>query len=378
CCAILDAMRTAFLLLVLSTALAFAQQPESDGLFSSAIQAQQRGDNQTAILDYQKLLKLHPNMIEARANLGAALAREGRFDEAIAQYHLALSFAPDNDQIRMNMAIAYYKKSDLEDARREFEEVRKTQPKNPQLAILLGDSEVRLGQPAAAAAMLAPLEADNAANPDFEYVLGTALIQSGSRREGAERLDKVAERTHSADAYLLAGSTFMDLNEFARARTDLEAALRLNPNLPRIYALTGMARDMNGDAAAAEPAFREALKRNPNDFDANLYLGSILYKRRDMAEAKPYLDRAIQLKPDSATARYELAMWESTSGQYDDAAKDLEALEKSNPDWLQPHVELANVYYRLHRPADGAKERAIVAKLNAQQQSEGPPKLQQP
>ena len=123
----------------------------------------------------------------------------------------------------------------------------------------------------------------------------------------------------------------MDLNEFAKAKTDLEAALRLNPNLPRIYALTGMALDVNGDAAAAEPDFREALKRNPNDFDANLYLGSILYKRRDMAEAKPYLDRAIQLKPDSATARYELAMWESTSGQYDDAAKDLEALENPTP-----------------------------------------------
>jgi hypothetical protein len=71
-------------------------------------------------------------------------------------------------------------------------------------------------------------------------------------------------------------------------------------------------------------------------------------------------------------------MWESTSGQYEEAAKGLEALEKADPDWLEPHVELANVYYRLHRPADGAKEREIVARLNAQQQSQGPPKIQQP
>jgi tetratricopeptide (TPR) repeat protein len=170
----------------------------------------------------------------------------------------------------------------------------------------------------------------------------------------------------------------LDLNEFARARTDLEAALRLNPNLPHIHALTAMARDMSGDAAAAEPLFREALRRDPDDFDANLYLGSILYKRRDMAGAKTYLDRALQLKPSNATAQYELAMWESISGQYEEAAKGLEALEKAEPDWLEPHVELANVYYRLHRPADGAKEREIVARLNAQQQSQGPPKIQQP
>jgi Flp pilus assembly protein TadD len=371
-------MHTVAVLLLFSAALSIAQQPEADRLFSSAVQAQQRGENSTAISDYEKLLKLQPGRMEARANLGAALAHEGRFNEAIAQYRLALSSAPDNYQVRMNMAIAYYKKGDLEDAQREFEAIRKSDPDNAQLVILLGDSDVRLGHAAAAAAMLTPLEHEYAANPDFEYVLGTALIQSGSRREGVERLDKVAETTNSADAYLLAGSTLLDLNEFARARADLEAALRLNPNLPRIYSLIGMAQDMDGDNAAAEPSLREALKHDPDDFDANLYLGAILYKRRDMAEAKPYLVRALQLKPASPTALYELAMWKSTSGEYAEAAKDLESLVKANPDWLQPHIELANVYYRLHRPEDGAKERAIVAKINAQQQSQGPPKLQQP
>ncbi|MFZ0661397.1 MAG: tetratricopeptide repeat protein [Acidobacteriaceae bacterium] len=371
-------MRTAFALLFLSTSLALAQQPDPAALFHRAVEAQQHGDYSTAIQDYQKLLKLHPDAAQVRANLGAALAHEKRFEEAIAQYHIALAAAPENEAIRMNMALAYYKKGDLVNARREFEEVRKKEPDNPQLAILLGDSEVRLGQAADAVSMLAPLEAANASNTDFEYVFGTALIRLGKSLEGANRLEKVAEATHSADAYLLAGSTLIDLNEFARAGRDLEAALRLNPNLPRVYILTGMARDMNGDASGAEPLLREGLRRNPDDFDANLYLGSILYKRRDMAEAKEYLDRALQLKPTNPTAGYEMAMWDSTSRQYEGAAKILEALVKSNPDWLQPHVELATVYYRLHRPTDGAKERAIVAKLKAQQQSQGPPKIQQP
>ena len=336
--------------------------------------AQQHGDYATAIADYQKFLKLRPNMVEARANLGAAFSHEGRFDEAIVQYRSALSASPGNRQIQMNMGLAYYKKGDLANARVVFDEVHKAMPENVQIAILLGDSEVRLGQAAAAAAMLIPMEAANASNPDFEYVLGTAMIQSGGRREGVERLEKVAQSTQNADAYLLAGSTLLDLNDFAHAKADLEEALRLNPNLPRVYALTGMARDLTGDATTAEPAFREALRRDADDFDANMYLGAILYKRRQMDEAKTYLDRALKLNPSSATARYEMAMWKSTAGQYEDAAKDLEELVKANPDWLQPHIELANVYYRLHRPAEGAKERAIVAKLNADQQSQGPPK----
>jgi len=364
-------MRSVVLFLLLSSVLASAQPPDAGQLFASAIAAQQRGDYPVAIEDYQKLLKLQPKMVEARVNLGAALAHTGRFDDAIAQYLIALPDAPDKGAVHMNLGLAYYKKGDLANASREFEEVRKERPADPQLAILLGDSQVRLGKGSEAVAMLTPLEAANGGNLDFEYVMGTALIQSGSRREGAARLEKVAETTQSADAYLLAGSTLLDLNDVQHARADLEAALRLNPKLPRVYSLVGMARDKNGDHDGAEAAFREALKADPDDFDANLYLGAILYKRRAVDEASPYLEKALQLNPSSTMARYEVAMWKSTSGQYEEAAKDLEAVTKQDPDWLEPHVELATVYYRLHRPADGAKERAIVDQLTAQQQSKG-------
>jgi len=217
-----------------------------------------------------------------------------------------------------------------------------------------------------------PLESKNASNLDFEYAYGSALIKAGRRREGATRLEKVAKSGNSADAYLLAGSTLLDLNDFQPARRDLDEALRLDPKLPGIYTLAGTARDKTGAIPEAEVAFREALKINPDDFDANLYLGAILYKRRDLEEAKPYLDRALRLDPKSSMARYEVAMFESTSGQYQAAAERLEQLVKDDPAWLEPHIELASLYYRLHRPDDGRKEREAVDRLTAEQQKKGP------
>lgn len=56
------------------------------------------------------------------------------------------------------------------------------------------------------------------------------------------------------------------------------------------------------------------------------------------------------------------------------AAQDFEKLTKDDPEWLEPHVELATLYYKLHRPVDGARERQIVDKLNAEQQKRGPGK----
>jgi hypothetical protein len=50
---------------------------------------------------------------------------------------------------------------------------------------------------------------------------------------------------------------------------------------------------------------------------------------------------------------------------------ELALLVKDDPDWLEPHVELAALYYRPRRPEDPAKERQIVDSLSAKQQAQG-------
>jgi tetratricopeptide (TPR) repeat protein len=367
-------MRMRLAVLALTVAAASAQQPNPDPLLQTAIHEQEKGDLQAAIRDYRKVIELHPDAVEARVNLGAALVHVGRFDEAIAMYRSALPSLAFKNPVLLDLALAYYKKGDFAAAHEHFETLHQAQPRNLQVAILLGDTDVRLKKAEDAVALLEPLSADNAANLDFEYVYGSALIATGRRRDGVLDVEKTAQGQNSADAYLLAGATYLQMNHFEAARRDLEEALRLNSKLPNVYTLVGEARDKTGDAQQAEPAFREALKIDPNDFEANLYLGAILYKRRDMSEAKAYLDHALTLNPKDPMVRYQSAMLKSTSGEYEAAAQALEQLVKDDPDWLEPHVELANLYYRLHRPHEGARERQVVERLSAEQQSRGPEK----
>lgn len=366
-------MRLLFVL-GLFASFASAQQPNPDQLLSNAIQAQQRGDYQSAITEYRNFLKLRPDNVEAKVNLGAALSHVGQFDEAIAMYKSVLPSLTDKKMVILNLGLAYYKKGDLANAREQFTAVHQLSPNNAQAAILLADTQIRLGDAESAASMLEPLEPANTHNPDFEYELGLAMVRSGHRREGIPHLEKAGELGHSGDAYMLAGATLSDLNEFEPARVDLEKALQLAPTLPGLSTLVGMARDKVGDQKDAEPAFRQALKENADDFQANLYLGALLYKQRHMEEAKIYLDKAVKLKPDDSMANYESAMLKSAAGDYAAATAQLEEVVKNNPDWLEPHVELTSLYYKLHRPADGAKERAIVEKLTAEQQAKGPGK----
>ena len=365
-------MRIAVVALLLSLAPVLAQQEDPDQLLKTAIDEQQHGDYQAAIRDYRHVLAVRPDLIEAKANLGAALAHVGQFDEAISIYQSVLRSISYKNPILLNLGLAYYKKGDFESAREQLETLHNSEPKDVRVAILLGDSDLRLHKPEETVAVLGPLEGANAQNMDFQYVYGSALIGVGRRREGVPRVERAAQAVNSGDAYLLAGATLLQMNDYENARRDLEAALRIDTKLPNIYTLVGTARDKTGDAKDAEPAFREALKVNPEDFDANLYLGAILYKRRDLDEAKGYLDHALKIRPADFVARYESAMLKSTSGQYEAAAQQLESLVKDDPNWLDPHVELASLYYRLHRPQDGARERAVVDRLTAEQQARGP------
>jgi tetratricopeptide (TPR) repeat protein len=351
-----------------------APSAEADDYLRKGIAAQQHGDYNSAIDDYKRALALQPGLAEARANLGAALAAAGQFDAAIEVDKQALATAPDKTAVRKNLGLAYYKKGDMELAHAEFEAVHASRPLDVSNAVLLGYTDIKLGKLSEAAALLTPLEAGHENNMDLEYVLAFALIDSGEEAAGIPRMEKVAGATHSADAYFIAGSARLHRREFHEARADLDAAIDLNATFPGLFTMAGQARDALGDTDAALPAFQTALRADPRDFTANLYLGTMRLKQRDLDSAKPLLELALQLQPTAPMARLEMAKLTGMTGNYAQAATTLEELEKLDPDWLDPHIELAAIYYKLHRPDDGRRERDIVQQIEAKQQKAGPPK----
>src|SRR5580692_4782295 len=223
-------MRSVWLATLLCSAI-LAQDPSAEQIFHDAIAAQKRGDDATAIAKYQELIKLHPEAVEVRANLGAALSHAGRYDEAIEQYRAALVKLPDNAGLRLNLALAFYKKGDLVHAAEGLDALRQAAPDDVRVATLLGDCYSRLGRDRDAIAVLMPAEAAHPDDLNVAWALGSALVHSGQRAEGLKRVVMVAEQGHSAEANLLAAETYLGLSEFERAHAFAEAALKQNPEL---------------------------------------------------------------------------------------------------------------------------------------------------
>src|ERR1017187_5372310 len=157
-------MRAALMVFILFHVVVLAQEPNPDQLLKRAIDEQQHGDFSAAIRDYRKVLELRPNEVEAKVNLGAALAHVGQFDEAIAIYRSALTSVKDKNPVLLNLALAYYKKGDFENARQQFEILHDAQPNALQVVILLGDSDLRDRKSDAALSLLEPLESKYSQN----------------------------------------------------------------------------------------------------------------------------------------------------------------------------------------------------------------------
>jgi tetratricopeptide (TPR) repeat protein len=259
--------------------------------------------------EYQACIAAEPNRVEARSNLGAVLVKLGRYQDAIDQYQAALKIAaPDvAPRLRFNLALAYYKAFQIPEAAAEFETLHRAQPADLNLALLLADCRLRTGEFQKAIDLLTPLEASQPDQPALDYILGMALIRNGRVTEGQLRVDRILRRGDSAEGHFLLGTALFTAGNYPGAVTELAKAVALNPAVPSLQSYYGQALLFTGDADGATEAFRKELASNPNDFDANFQLASILAHRGKSAEARPLLERAVQVRPGSLEARDALA-----------------------------------------------------------------------
>ncbi len=334
--------------------------------YKEASSAFDRGEFEQAVALYQQALKLQPDSIPILTDLAVALVRLGRYTDAISNYEQALKHDPKNEVVRLNLALALYKQEDFAKTAEALQDLRKDHPENRQTLYLLADCDLRLGREAEVVALLQPEYDANPEDLTVDYALGTALLRQGKSREGGVVIDRILKLGDTPEANVLLGQAQFAAQDFAAAAATLRKAVDENPNLPDAWSLYGHALLSTGAESIqdAKAAFQHALQLDPNDFSANLYLGSIFRHEGNYAQAMPYEDRALLLRPGSPEARFQIASLHAALDKLEDARTEFEQLEHEYPDFLEVHVQLAALYARMNLPKDSLREREIVQKLN--------------
>lgn len=366
---LISRMLCGFPVLAMATLLPAAQTTRSpQELLKEAETFQRAGNFDAAISDYKLILEKYPDVPQVRSDLGAAYAGAGRYEDAIAEYQRALQLAP-LPQIELNLALAYYKIGKLSLAVDHLNKARAGMPDNIRPVVLLADCDLRMGHNKEVIELLSPVEQTHADDLGMAYMLGTALVRDGQVEKGQVIVNKILKNGDSAEARLLLGTAKFQVNDFSGALADLQKAVELNPDLPDLYSYYGLALMSTGDQAGAQKAFEKALKNDPNNFESNLRLGVILKENQDYDGALQYLRHALDVRPGDLGVRYQMAAIELSQGQVEQARGDLEQIVKEAPNFTEAHVSLATALYRQKRKAEGDRERAIVAKLQAEKQA---------
>jgi Tfp pilus assembly protein PilF len=345
---------------------------ELRALFAEAVRLHQARQLDAAADAYGRFLKEQPRNVEALSNLGAVLAAQGRYDDAIARYRDALAIDARRTAVRLNLAVALQKAGRAGDAANELERVVAEAPQNRNAIVLLAECRVRLGEYGKAAALLTPLHEQNPEDRAVTYLLGVSLVEDEQVNRGKLILDQILRDGDSPETRLLTGAAKLSAGEYAAARADLRRSAEMNPALPMVHGFLGRALMNLGDLPGAAEEFRRELQSDPNDFDANLFLGVLLKQDNALEEAMARFEKAAALRPGEPAAAYQVGALRLRFGQTDGAREVLEQVVAAAPDFVEAHVSLALVYYRVKRKADGDHEQDIVRELERKAQEQQP------
>jgi len=365
-------MRYRLLLLVVlgvpATVLAQPAPPTAEESFARGVQLHQSGDILGAIEAYRDALEKEPQRVDARSNLGAAYVRLGRYQDAVREYRRALEVEPEQAAVRFNLALALYKTGLVAEAAQELEQTLARDPKNTAALLLLADCELQMGNEARVLSLLEPQDAALGQDRLYCYLMGTALLRRNELSRGQVFIDRLFKDGDTAPARVLMAVAHLRRDDARSALVELQRAVELDPKLPTVHSLQGRALMEVGQRAEAVEAFRREFALNPNDFNANLYLGLLLKDDGALDEAGDHLRRANRLRPDDPRVLYGLGGLHLAAGRVEEAEKALQAVVAAVPDYVKAHVLLATAYYRLKKKDLGDQEQGVVARLLQAQQ----------
>jgi Flp pilus assembly protein TadD len=163
-----------------------------------------KGDAAGAVPFFQAACKANPASVVAATELGVALFSAGKLDEAADQFRSALVLDATYTDARYDLASVQAARGDWDSAVTEFQRVLAQRPEDARSRQHLGDAL---------------------------YLWGDTFAKNGNAEQALERYRASLEfRTPDAEVHTKMGLMLARLGRLAEAHTELETALKIDPN----------------------------------------------------------------------------------------------------------------------------------------------------
>ncbi len=312
-------------------------------LYNEGDSYQSRGLVREAVSKWHETVKLNPNFIDARYNLGLAYMIMRQADNAIEQFKAILEITPSNLDARLDLALAYEQKGQIDDAILKYSEVLSIDKLNRRAHKNMGIALAKKGKRNEAFPHLEIAVSLDPNDSDSHYVLGDALLREYLSSLESGYSDSSEKLTEMLD----------------KSRNELETACQLNPRDTESIRSLEVAKD---------PRKFLKLKRKvehgmKEEYNRLLRQSIELVQSSRDKEAIPYLEEAIIYEPNVFHAHYLLGHILREDGQFDRAVEELRKAHELNP---KDQLSEAELYFaqtrqtiRVHTYSEGTLEEIL-------------------
>ena len=134
------------------------------------------------------------------------------------------------------------------------------------------------------------------------------------------------------------------------ARTAIEAAKALDPNLPEIYTSEGALKFYyDWDWKGAVESYKKALQLDPGNATIYIRYSSTLADVGRYDEALPLADKAVELDPVSISSLHNLGWTNLVASNFQKSADAFGKALDLHPDWVWGYIKQAYAYIFLHQ-----------------------------
>lgn len=306
-------------------------------------------DNDAAIVQFQRAVRLRGADPAMRLRLADTLAVQGRPDEAEKQYRSLLDDPTFGPRARLGLGRMAFERGDLETARSLADRAAAEPETGKAGHSLLAEIAQRSNDPETAtrertAAAKAPEDPDP---PD--PVVAEISREKAGKTVRLARAQKMARRDRAEDAaeeyeglvkaypdwdqgWLDYGKFLMDHRAFAPAQKAFQKVLQLTPDSVTGHFQLGVALFQQDNCRDAAEHFRKAAQLKPDYALAHYNLGHCLKRLNDRAGAVTAFREALRFRPEMARARTNLGELLAEEGNKAAALEELRLSLQHNPD----------------------------------------------
>ncbi|AFL88499.1 hypothetical protein Terro_2599 [Terriglobus roseus DSM 18391] len=294
------------------------------------------------------------------------LANSGRGVEALQQLDTLVASRPKLAGVARVRGIALYNLNRFPEADAAFADALSQDSHDEEAAQMRGLTLYRLGRPQEAIPLLEGAHGSAQGKADPTYVLALCYVEA-HRYEDARRAyaTQYGLAPESAAAYLLAGRMLFRRELLPVAEGFAKEAVRRDPKLPLAHELLGEIALAGGRFEEAQAEFQQESATNPLEAAPYERLGDLLGRQGKFAEAQVALQRAVLLEPNATGPYILLGRTALRQGDAVAALTYLQKAETMDPASAITHNLLAQTYRVMKRDEDAARELDALQKLNS-------------